>query len=300
MVDWNDIARQIALACQSDYSILHASPVSGGDINQAWQIEGTQHRSDRVSTILYFIKLNSADKADMFAAEHAGLTEIADTHTLHAPRAILHGVSGHHSFLVLDYLDLASSGNHALLGQQLAALHRSHNQHFGWHLNNTIGTTEQHNNWAGDWITFWREQRLGYQLDLAASNGYRGSLQKLGASLLDALPDFFDDYQPTPSLLHGDLWSGNFAFLPDGTPVIYDPACYYGDREADIAMTELFGGFSADFYRAYRETYPLHSGYARRKLLYNLYHILNHANLFGGSYAQQAERMMQQLLARPA
>jgi len=134
-------------------------------------------------------------------------------------------------------------------------------------------------------------------LNLAARNGYGGSLQRLGENLMDALPAFFTGYSPLPSLLHGDLWSGNHAYLQDGTPTIFDPAIYYGDRECDLAMTELFGGYPADFYAAYRAAYPLHAGSTVRKELYNLYHILNHANLFGGGYASQAERMMQRLLA---
>ncbi len=122
-------------------------------------------------------------------------------------------------------------------------------------------------------------------------------LQRLGEKLMDTLPAFFAGYTPQPSLLHGDLWSGNHAFLADGTPVIFDPAAYYGDRECDLAMTELFGGYSAEFYAAYRAAYPLDAGYATRRDLYNLYHILNHANLFGGGYTRQAEQMMQRLLA---
>ncbi len=145
-------------------------------------------------------------------------------------------------------------------------------------------------------MTFWRERRLGFQLQLAAENGYRGQLQRLGDKLLDAMPAFFDGYAPQPSLLHGDLWGGNHAYLADGTPVIFDPAPWYGDRECDLAMTELFGGYGADFYDAYRASYPLDAGYAVRKELYNLYHILNHLNLFGGGYARQAEQMMQRLL----
>ena len=122
-------------------------------------------------------------------------------------------------------------------------------------------------------------------------------LQSLGEKLIDALPTFFAGYAPQPSLLHGDLWSGNHAYLHDGTPTIFDPAAYYGDRECDLAMTELFGGYPADFYAAYRAAYPLDAGYATRRELYNLYHILNHANLFGGGYARQAGQMMQRLLS---
>jgi protein-ribulosamine 3-kinase len=123
-------------------------------------------------------------------------------------------------------------------------------------------------------------------------------LQRDGEALMAGLGDFFADYRPAPSLLHGDLWGGNHGFLADGTPVIFDPSAYYGDREADLAMSELFGGFAPDFYAAYREAWPLDAGYAVRKTLYNLYHILNHANMFGGGYAAQAQRMLAQLLAQ--
>lgn len=163
---------------------------------------------------------------------------------------------------------------------------------FGFAQDNFIGTTRQPNARKADWIDFWREQRLGFQLQLAAKDGHGGQLQSLGEKLLDALPAFFAGYTPLPSLLHGDLWSGNHAFLPDGTPAVFDPAVYYGDRECDLAMTELFGGYPADFYAAYRAAWPLDAGYARRRDLYNL----NHANLFGGGYVRQAEQMMRVLL----
>jgi fructosamine-3-kinase len=131
---------------------------------------------------------------------------------------------------------------------------------------------------------------------LAAENGHRGQLQRLGDQLMARFAVLID-HAPSPSLLHGDLWGGNLAFSTDGEPVIYDPATYYGDREAEIAMTELFGGFSADFYAAYRDAWPIDEGYRVRKTLYNLYHVLNHLNLFGGGYGGQARLMMERLLA---
>ncbi|HLF24376.1 MAG TPA: fructosamine kinase family protein, partial [Burkholderiales bacterium] len=134
-------------------------------------------------------------------------------------------------------------------------------------------------------------------LDLAKRNGYAGKLQDAGEKLLARVAQFFAGYAPASSLLHGDLWSGNAAQDGAGAPVLFDPAVYYGDREADIAMTELFGGFSSSFYAAYRSTFPLDSGYTVRKNLYNLYHVLNHLNLFGGGYLRQAERMIDALLA---
>jgi fructosamine-3-kinase len=298
MINWKKISDSISDATQSDFSIIDTAAVAGGDSNQAWQISGSFKNGDKESTTRYFVKTNSADQAAMFAAEIAGLAAIADTHTVKVPCSITLGVSGQHNFLVLEYLDLAAQGNNTLLGNQLAAMHHMHAKQFGWLQDNTIGVTIQHNNWCADWVSFWREQRLGFQLELASHNGYRGKLQELGKNVQAALPDLFAGYTPQPSLLHGDLWGGNHAFLPDGTPVIFDPATYYGDREADIAMTELFGGFAPEFYAAYRKAYPLDAGYAKRKTLYNLYHILNHCNMVSSGYVLQAERMMQSLLAK--
>jgi fructosamine-3-kinase len=215
------------------------------------------------------------------------------------PTPIVFGQSETHSFLVLEYLEFGRSSavSERLLGQQLAQLHQQAQPYFGWHRDNTIGSTLQINSQNEDWLNFWREQRLGFQLQLAAKNGYGGRLQTLGERLSGELSVLFSDYQPVPSLLHGDLWAGNAATDKQGKPVIFDPACYYGDREADLAMTELFGGFGSDFYAAYQAVWALDVGYQTRKSLYNLYHILNHLNLFGGGYLRQAETMMASLLA---
>lgn len=288
-IDWQAIAERIAPPGAAPLR-LSATPVSGGCINRTYRLEGADGSR-------YFAKFNDAVYHPMFAAEAEGLAAIAATNTLRVPRAIAHGITGEQSYLVLEYLELGSRGNAGLLGEQLAALHRCTSPCFGFAHDNFIGTTAQPNGWKNDWVDFWREQRLGYQLRLAADNGYGDPLQKLGDSLLDALPAFFGGYTPRPSLLHGDLWGGNHAFLADGTPAVFDPATCYGDRECDLAMTELFGGYPADFYAAYRAAWPPDEGYAARRDLYNLYHILNHANLFGGGYARQAEGMMQRLLA---
>jgi fructosamine-3-kinase len=181
--------------------------------------------------------------------------------------------------------------------EQLANMHRHTKDKFGWHRDNTIGSTHQPNQWRDDWLDFWREQRLGYQLKLAGRHGARHSLIDKGEQLQDNLEVFFSGYQPEASLLHGDLWSGNYSIMSNGEPVIFDPAVYYGDREADIAMTELFGGFGHDFYSAYNNAWPLHDDYKLRKTFYNLYHIINHFNLFGGGYGSQAEGMIDRLLA---
>ncbi|MBA3024409.1 MAG: fructosamine kinase family protein [Gammaproteobacteria bacterium] len=280
----------IVQATQRPFLLQRATPVGGGDINQAFRLEGTDGSR-------YFLKLNEARQHATFISEAAGLQTIAATQTLRVPQVIAHGASEGMSFLVMEHLQLGGKGNARRLGEQLAALHRHRADRFGFPQDNFIGTTPQPNDWAVDWLDFWREQRLGHQLRLAAQNGYGGELHKLGEKLMDALPELIAGYSPQPSLLHGDLWGGNHGFLADGTPTVFDPACYYGDRECDLAMTELFGGYPADFYAAYQAEYPLDAGYARRRELYNLYHILNHANLFGGGYAGQAGNMISALLA---
>ena len=290
MTDWSAISAAIGSATRQPFQLVSHDATGGGCINQTYRIRGQDNRQ-------FFVKLNAANMLAMFAAEAVGLSEITATQTIRVPQPIAHGTANTHSFLVLEYLELSNHGNAALLGEQLAELHHCSAQQFGFTQDNFIGTTPQQNVWQDNWIDFWREQRLGFQLQLAAQNGHGGKLQTLGEKLLDALPAFFIGYTPQPVLLHGDLWSGNHAFLADGTPVIFDPAPYYGDRECDLAITELFGGYAADFYAAYRAAYPLDAGYATRRDLYNLYHILNHANLFGGGYARQAEGMMQRLLS---
>lgn len=267
------------------------SSVGGGDINSAYRLQA--------ANIDWFIKLNRADLAAMFVAEAAGLRELAGIGAVRVPKVICFGEFQQHAYLVLEFIELGSlQGRSAsLFGQQLAALHQSPQAYFGWSIDNTIGSTPQHNTRHEDWVSFWQQQRLGKQLQFAAANGYRGSLQTQGEKLLERIGDFFSDYRPHPSLLHGDLWGGNAAADKQGQPIIFDPACYYGDREADLAMTELFGGFSRDFYAAYQAECPLDSGYKTRKTLYNLYHILNHLNLFGSGYLNQANSMIGQLLA---
>ncbi|MDX8386701.1 MAG: fructosamine kinase family protein [Gallionella sp.] len=287
---WDSVASAISDATQCPFAVSRTSSVGGGSINEAYRLDG-------IDGTRYFVKLNDARRLAMFVAEIEGLKAIASTHTIHVPSPVTYGKFGGKSFLVLQHLEFGLHGDAKLFGEQLAALHRCVGKDFGFNHDNFIGTTPQPNGWKESWIEFWREHRLGFQLRLAAENGYGGELQRLGEKLIAVLPAFFDRYIPQPSLLHGDLWGGNHTYLKDGTPTIFDPAAYYGDRECDLAMTELFGGYAGDFYAAYRNAYPLDEGYAVRKNLYNLYHIINHANLFGGGYARQAEGMMQRLLA---
>jgi len=290
IINWQQISKQIEQVTAQPFSIEKISPISGGCINLAYQLQG-RNKS-------YFIKINQPRLIDMFAAEFKGLEALPNTQKIKVPQVIHYGISNNNAFLILEMLSLAprTKQSEQLLAQQLAALHRIKQPFFGWHQNNTIGSTKQQNDAMDNWITFWRNNRLGFQLALAEKNGYSKKLIHSGEKLCESLHEFIN-HHPHPSLLHGDLWSGNTRMTVQGEPVIYDPACYFGDREADIAMTELFGGFSANFYAAYHQSYPLDSGYSTRKTLYNLYHILNHLNLFGSSYQSQAQQMIDYLLS---
>ncbi len=286
---WQKIADEITRATGEPFTVERQQGVGGGCINSAEKISDGSRS--------YFVKLNSANSLEMFEAEADGLRELRKPGAIAVPEPLVTGTAEGQAYIVMEDLELGGSGIGAQLGRELAQLHRTTQERFGWFRDNTIGSTPQYNSEHRDWVTFWREQRLGAQLEMAARKGAAGSLQRKGAELMERFHGFFSDYSPTPSLLHGDLWSGNYAFRRDGAPVIFDPAVYYGDREADIAMTELFGGFGGDFYAAYNEAWPLDKGYASRKTLYNLYHIINHFNLFGGGYASQAESMIERLLS---
>ncbi len=265
-------------------------PLYGGDINQSYLL--------KTSTDSFFLKLNKLNRLSMFEAEALALETISRSNTVRVPTPILSGTSGAYSFLLMEFVDMVGSSSRSdeHLGQQLASMHRAIDVSFGWERDNTIGSTPQINHQEHDWTTFWKEHRLSPQLDWAGNRGGSQSLITKGERLISHFECLFVDYQPTPSLLHGDLWGGNYSAGTDSAPIIYDPALYYGDRETDLAMTELFGGFSSRFYSSYNEAWPLDEGYSSRKTLYNLYHILNHYNLFGGGYGHQAERMVDQLL----
>lgn len=244
-----------------------------------------------------FRKTGPAAALAMFEAEADGLRELQSANAIRVPQVLACGVSNGESFIELERFAFERSTTHTerRLGEQLATLHRHTESRFGWYRDNTIGLTPQRNDWADDWIEFFRTQRLGYQLELATANGYGRDVANLGARLTDRLPQFFADYVPVASLLHGDLWSGNWGSV-SGEPVIFDPAVYYGDRESDIAMTMLFGGFGKAFYAAYEASWPMAPGHEDRLKLYQLYHLLNHLNLFGRSYLGRTVGRMQELL----
>ena len=287
---WTTIAADIAGTTGTVAELRQHGSVGGGCINQAQRIE--------YGDTVYFVKLNTAGQLDMFAAEAEGLNEMRRCEALRIPAPVCWGEDGQSAWLVMENLELGGRGDAAALGEGLASMHRITRERFGWHRGNTIGSTPQMNTPHDDWIDFYREHRLRFQLELAARHGCGSRLLSRGERLLDEFHVLFNDYSPAASLLHGDLWSGNIAFFGNGEPVVFDPAVYYGDRETDVAMTELFGGFAPEFYSAYQAQWPLEKGYPSRKHLYNLYHLLNHLNLFGDGYLAQCQATIDGLLAQ--
>jgi protein-ribulosamine 3-kinase len=287
--DWEAIADRIGTATGRPFRIQRQEPVGGGCINRAVVL--------RDGARAYFVKLNSPERLAMFEAEAEGLAALRDAAAIRVPEPVCTGLTGARSYIAIEYVDLAGRLDGAEAGRRLARLHRQTATAYGWHRDNTIGSTPQRNDRTADWADFWRTYRLGFQLELAARNGHGRALIDSGERLMSGL-DSLIGHRPTASLLHGDLWGGNIGATRAGEPVIFDPAVYFGDRETDLAMTELFGGFGSDFYAAYRDEWPLPPEFATRKILYNLYHVLNHLNLFGGGYLAQARSMIDRLLAR--
>ncbi|NIL93889.1 MAG: phosphotransferase [Woeseiaceae bacterium] len=243
-----------------------------------------------------FRKTGPESALDRFEAEAQGLNELRAAGEIRVPEVIDVGAMNGQAYIDLERLDFEPSKRkvETALGEKLAALHRHTQPEYGWFRDNTIGLTPQHNERSDNWIAFFRQHRLGFQVDLAVRNGFGAEVGELGEQLAKRLPELFDGYTPVASLLHGDLWGGNWGSV-GGEPVIFDPAVYYGDRESDIAMTMLFGGFGRAFYDAYASSWPMESGHENRLKLYRLYHVLNHLNLFGRSYLAQAVSLLREL-----
>ncbi len=282
------LLQHLASRLDVDADNLRVQTSSGGDINQAFRLVDDDNS--------WFVKINLADCLFMFEAEQRGLDLIQASNSIRVPLGLGSGQYQQWSYLLLEYIDLRGNPDSQALAVALAAMHGCQSDSFGNDFDNTIGSTPQVNTRENSWTDFWSEHRIGHQISLMMERGLdKGLIQRLQA-LQSVIDYFFRNYSPLPSLLHGDLWSGNWAADAAGQPVIYDPACYFGDHEADLAMMELFGSPGDSFFRAYHEAFPIDPGYGERKLLYNLYHIVNHALLFGGGYANQASRMADQLL----
>lgn len=291
MSDFAAIARELQALTGLRCAPAPARAVGGGSINRCYRWESGQ--------AALFVKVAAAQARERFSAEAAGLKELAAARALRVPQVLACGSTAEAAFLALEWIETgeASRDSERRLGEGLARLHRVTAAHFGWARDNHIGSNPQRNDWSDDWAAFFAERRLGVQLQLAAANGFAAQLGPT-ERLLERVAQLLGAHRPRASLLHGDLWGGNWLTTASGEPVIYDPAVYFGDGETDLAMTRLFGGFGPAFYDAYAAAVPPAAGAAQRALLYNLYHVLNHANLFGGGYVQHSRELIAQLSAR--
>jgi fructosamine-3-kinase len=293
-----DLASWLQAQLGWDAADLSMQPLAGGCIHRAWCLQGQGGQR-------LFIKTNRASALPLLQAEAEGLVALAGMAAgidqLSVPTPLALGRVGDWSVLVLPWLDLGGDQGWTQLGESLARLHRQSQmahggQGFGWQADNYIGSTIQLNGWLPDWGDFFAQRRLAPQLALLERSGQ----SMTGAQRLLALvPQWLAGHGAEPVLVHGDLWSGNAGVLRGGGASIFDPACHWADREVDLAMARLFGGFPQAFFSGYQQQWPLPPGAAARVPLYNLYHLLNHANLFGGGYAGQAEAVIKSLLARP-
>ncbi len=266
-----------------------ARPVAGGCIHSAWRLDGPDGP--------VFLKTSPAAADWLLAAEVDGLAALRDAGFLRVPAVLGRGADGDKAWLALEWLELrpATAAAERALGEGLARQHLVAGPGFGWHRDNAIGATPQPNGLSDDWGRFFAAQRIGFQLERGARQGWPRRLLEQGQRLRERVPALLADRRISPALLHGDLWAGNRAADAAGRPVVFDPAVHYGDPECDLAMTRLFGGFAPAFYAAYDAVIPPAAGRALRERLYQLYHVLNHANLFGGGYVAQAGRLVDEL-----
>ena len=264
--------------------IKSISSLSGGCISDAFKVITE-------NGLNYFLKYNSSASNDMFIKESNGLKELAKANAIRIAEVL----SFDADYILLEYIPTGSKKKNFFedFGRSFAEMHRYISDEFGFNEDNYIGSNPQKNipdeNEKNDWVRFYFNKRILFQLQLAEKLGNSTDALRKGISKLeDKIEDIIGGSKEKPSLLHGDLWGGNYMVDENGNAVLIDPAVYYGHREADLGMTKLFGGFSYEFYRAYNETFPLEDGYEYRENIYKLYHVLNHLNLFGGGYYSQA------------
>jgi fructosamine-3-kinase len=283
---WHYIGQQISQQIQQKFNCDEVRQVTSGDSHRAFTVsDGKQH---------FFIKINEKLHLANFNGEVEGLEHLTSTELFKIPKVICTGTVSDHSFLVLEYIQIESGtkDNWFQFGQNLAQLHKNHTQKmYGWQEDNFIGLTVQPNCWQNNWSVFFSEQRIGFILQLLLEKGH--DLADIDR-VVNTVKSLLKGHHPKASMLHGDLWQGNTGFHK-GQPVLYDPAFYFGDRETDLAMSELFGRFPDPFYQGYSDKWPIDADYLFRKPVYQLYHVLNHALLFGGHYLNSARSTLKNL-----
>ncbi|WP_340677381.1 fructosamine kinase family protein [Paraglaciecola sp.] len=284
---WHFISDEIAKNIEREFICDDIREITSGHTHKAFKITDGRLR--------FFVKINENAQLANFKAEIEGLEHLQKTQLFKIPNVICSGLISDKAFLVLEFLTLTQGNNNNWdqFGQALANQHKLHTQDmYGWQEDNFIGMSPQVNQWHKKWNTFFAEQRIGFMLQLLAEKGH--SLTNNIDQVVESVNRLLAGYNPVSSMLHGDLWSGNTGFHKD-KPVLFDPAFYYGDREADIAMTELFSRLPDEFYQGYQDVWPLCDAYQFRKPVYQLYHVLNHALLFGGSYLESARSTLKNM-----
>ncbi|GGD78022.1 fructosamine kinase family protein [Lacimicrobium alkaliphilum] len=280
---WHFISEQISEQLGQDFICDDIRQLHEQFYTRAFRITDGQRR--------FFVKVTEVSELLRLETEAAGLNKLRQSELLKIPKVICVGKTSQSGFLVLEYLHMqeGSPEQWQQFGQQLARLHQSdHQQMYGWQEDNYIGATPQPNGWKKKWCQFFSEQRIGYMLQLLNE---KALLKSDVDKVVDRVRQLLAGHTPPASPLHGDLWQGNTGFWK-GQPVLYDPAFYFGDRETDIAMTEFFGRFPEAFYQGYEQVWPLSEDYQYRKPVYQLYHNLNHALLFGGQYIHSAQNQL--------
>ena len=288
LLNWPQLEDSFKSDFGSNFVLHSAEPVAGGDINLSFELD--------TNLGTYFIKLNTPDKLEMFQAEREGLLELAKCQSLVVPEPLSVGQNANAAFLCMTWLDLRPDIEHGPLGEAIALMHEPIGQQFGGAKNNFIGSTVQHNGWSDSWADFFWEKRLEpqiYQMLEVSSTFPESALEPLKEKVLALL----GAYDFAPSLVHGDLWNGNVGTTIDGKPAIFDPAVYWGHSETDLALARLFGGFSETFFEAYESVRPALQDEEDRLLVYQLYHLLNHYNLFGSNYLDQCIRQIGKIMA---
>ncbi|MFY8273375.1 fructosamine kinase family protein [Pseudoalteromonas sp. SSDWG2] len=284
---WNALAQSLSDTLNAPFDIKVKQHLRHSSADHFYRIsDGNQQ---------YFVKVAPLSALERFECEAQDLALLTRESLFMVPDCLLTGTSVEYCFNVLEWLDLDANESHnwSQMGEYLALMHSKHEQGmFGNEQENYIGITVQPNQWHKKWDVFFSEERIGWQLQLLAEKGF--VLCDID-SFVDYVKQALHHHHIKPSLLHGDLWRGNAGFH-NGVPCFFDPACYYGDREVDIAMTKLFGTFPSTFYDAYQHHYPLQYGFEQREAIYNLYHLLNHANIFAGQYLAQAKETIDNLL----
>ena len=294
------IETAITSATGRPVAIVNQVAATGGCINAATIVTTCEG-------VKYLVKSNPNAPPTVFQAEKLGLQAMRNTMTIRVPELIAIGpldsvdnqLPSNPSFLVLEYVQPGrpQADFSQRLARDLAEMHRSgRSDHFGFSHDNFIGATPQPNRQSSNWIEFWIENRIGFQLKLIREKGIADELSRLEPRFRDRLPKILDSPDEPPALIHGDLWSGNYLVSGDGSPVLIDPAVYYAQREAEFGMTTLFGGFDRRFYDAYQECWPLSEGWEERVEIYRLYHLLNHLNLFGRSYLSGCIEIMKKYI----